>query len=70
MPVYVYQCKNCGHLFEKQQTFAEAALKICPQCGQEQLRKKYGNVGVVFKGSGFYKTDSSASPKADSSKSS
>ena len=54
MPVYVYQCKNCGHVFEQHQSFSDDALKTCPECGQDTLRKKFGQVGVVFKGSGFY----------------
>lgn len=58
MPVYVYQCKNCGHIFEQHQSFSEDALKTCPSCGQDQLRKKFNSVGVVFKGSGFYQNDS------------
>lgn len=60
MPVYQYQCKNCGLVFEEHQSFSDAPLKTCPSCGEDQLRKKYGNVGVVFKGSGFYSTDKSS----------
>ena len=57
MPVYVYQCKNCGHVFEQHQSFSEEALKTCPSCGEDTLRKKFNSVGVVFKGSGFYSND-------------
>ena len=57
MPVYVYQCKNCNHVFEQRQSFSDDALRICPQCGEETLRKRYNTVGVTFKGSGFYSTD-------------
>lgn len=57
MPVYVYQCKNCNHVFEQRQSFSDEALRICPQCGEETLRKRYNTVGVTFKGSGFYSTD-------------
>ena len=41
MPIYVYQCKNCGHAFEKRQSFSDNALRTCPSCGQETLRKRY-----------------------------
>ncbi|ORC24494.1 MULTISPECIES: FmdB family zinc ribbon protein [Rothia] len=57
MPVYVYQCKNCGYVFEQRQSLSEEALTTCPQCSQGTLRKKFGQVGVVFKGSGFYAND-------------
>lgn len=59
MPTYVYACKDCGHEFEIHQSFDEDSLTSCPQC-QGQLRKQFNTVGVVFKGSGFYKTDSRA----------
>ena len=57
MPTYEYACDACGHQFEAVQTFAEAALTECPAC-KGSIRKLYSNVGIVFKGSGFYKTDS------------
>ena len=57
MPVYVYQCKNCNHVFEQRQSFSDDALRICPQCGEETLRKRYTPVGVTFTGSGFYRPD-------------
>ncbi|RNI23883.1 FmdB family zinc ribbon protein [Flexivirga caeni] len=57
MPTYAYACKDCGHSFDVQQSFSDDALTVCPECGG-QLRKQFGAVGVVFKGSGFYKTDS------------
>jgi putative FmdB family regulatory protein len=60
MPTYQYACTDCGHEFELVQSFTEDAISICPKC-QGQVRKVYSNVGVVFKGSGFYKTDSRAS---------
>jgi putative FmdB family regulatory protein len=62
MPTYSYACKNCEHAFDVQQSFSDEALTICPSCGG-QLRKVFGQVGVTFKGSGFYKTDSAASSK-------
>ena len=57
MPTYAYACTACGHEFDAQQSFSEASLTDCPVCGG-RLRKKFGAVGVVFKGSGFYRTDS------------
>jgi len=57
MPTYQYACADCGHEFEAFQSFTEASLTTCPECKGE-VRKIYSAVGVVFKGSGFYKTDS------------
>lgn len=57
MPVYAYGCKDCGHAFDIRQSFSDSALSECPECGGT-LRKKFNTVGVVFKGSGFYRTDS------------
>ena len=57
MPTYEYACTKCGHLFEAFQSFSDEALTECPECKGE-VQKVYSNVGVVFKGSGFYKTDS------------
>lgn len=57
MPTYSYACKNCGHRFDIRQSFTDDALTECPECGGT-LRKVYGNVGVTFKGTGFYRTDS------------
>ena len=62
MPTYQYACTACGEQHEAVQSFTDPALTECPQCGG-LLRKVYSAVGVVFKGSGFYKTDSRA--KAD-----
>ncbi|RRR99228.1 FmdB family zinc ribbon protein [Glycomyces terrestris] len=59
MPVYEYRCKECGYEFDKHQSFSEARLTDCPSCeAKGALRKVFGNVGVTFKGSGFYRTDS------------
>ncbi|MEU5691696.1 FmdB family zinc ribbon protein [Actinosynnema sp. NPDC020468] len=60
MPTYQYACTECDHRFEEVQSFSDAALTECPQCGG-RLRKLYGAVGVVFKGSGFYRTDNRTS---------
>ena len=67
MPTYQYACTECGHAFEKFQSFSDDALTECPEC-QGRLRKVFNAVGVVFKGSGFYRTDSrSASSSSDPS---
>ncbi len=57
MPTYQYACTECGHAFEKFQSFSDDALTECPSCAG-RLRKLFNAVGVVFKGSGFYRTDS------------
>ncbi|WP_309132302.1 FmdB family zinc ribbon protein [Brevibacterium sp.] len=57
MPVYSYACKSCGHAFDIHQDFSDDSLTICPEC-QGRLKKVFGTVGVSFKGSGFYATDS------------
>ncbi|CAB4698650.1 unannotated protein [freshwater metagenome] len=57
MPTYQYACNACAHEFEAFQSFSDASLTQCPECKGE-IRKVYSAVGVVFKGSGFYKTDS------------
>ena len=59
MPKYSYVCTECGHRFDAQQSFADAALTKCPAC-EGRLRKLFGSVGVVFKGPGFYRTDARA----------
>jgi putative FmdB family regulatory protein len=60
VPTYQYACKACEHRFDAVQAFSDPSLTECPECGGV-LRKLYGSVGVVFKGSGFYRTDSRAS---------
>jgi putative FmdB family regulatory protein len=57
VPTYAYACKDCGHAFDIVQSFSEDSLTVCPEC-EGALRKKFNSVGVVFKGSGFYRTDS------------
>lgn len=57
MPTYAYTCTECGHAFDIHQSFSDAALTECPACGG-RLRKVFSSVGVVFKGSGFYRNDS------------
>jgi len=70
MPTYEYECRSCQHGFETFQSMSEDPIKICPKCGKEVRRVIGGGTGVIFKGSGFYVTDSkkagdtsSASPK-------
>lgn len=63
MPTYAYACKECNHAFETVQSFSEDSLTECPVC-HGMLRKKFNSVGVVFKGSGFYRTDSRNSSNA------
>ncbi|MFF2040030.1 FmdB family zinc ribbon protein [Kitasatospora sp. NPDC058170] len=60
MPTYQYQCTECGSGLEAVQKFTDEALTTCPEC-QGRLRKVFSAVGVVFKGSGFYRTDSRSS---------
>ncbi|KJK56469.1 FmdB family zinc ribbon protein [Saccharothrix sp. ST-888] len=60
MPTYQYQCTECGNGLEAVQKFTDEALTTCPDC-QGKLRKVFSAVGVVFKGSGFYRTDSRSS---------
>ena len=57
MPTYQYSCNDCGHFHEIFQSFSDDSLTICPECGG-RLRKVFNAVGVVFKGSGFYRNDS------------
>ena len=84
MPTYQYACTECGHQHEAVQSFSDAALTECPAC-HGKLRKVFNSVGIVFKGTGFYRNDSRAdkvsaekaesaagkpdAPKADAAKS-
>ncbi|NCT92323.1 FmdB family transcriptional regulator [Cellulomonas sp. APG4] len=68
MPTYAYACTVCDHRFDVQQSFSDDALTTCPECSGH-LRKLFSSVGVVFKGSGFYRTDSRADRKGGSSSS-
>ena len=63
MPTYEYECQTCHERVEAVQRFTDPALTLCPKCGGE-LRKVFSAVGVVFKGSGFYKTDSRGADKS------
>ncbi|QHT54703.1 FmdB family transcriptional regulator [Cellulomonas sp. H30R-01] len=66
MPTYAYACTACGHAFEIQQSFSDASLTVCPEC-EGRLRKVFSAVGVVFKGSGFYRNDARSSGSKSSS---
>jgi len=68
LPTYQYRCTECDHAFEEFQSFTDDALTVCPVCGG-RLRKVFNAVGVVFKGSGFYRNDSRAKDTAGSSSS-
>ena len=68
MPVYEYQCQACGHRFERKQSFTDEPIKVCPECNGAV--KNAVTPGIVFKGSGWYITDSRPSPPSESSSSS
>jgi putative FmdB family regulatory protein len=61
LPTYQYSCTECGHFFEQFQSFSDPSLTTCPAC-EGRLRKVFNAVGVVFKGSGFYRNDSRTAP--------
>jgi len=66
VPTYQYACTACGHQLEAVQSFADEPLTECPAC-EGRLRKLFSSVGVVFKGSGFYRTDSRSTPSESKS---
>jgi putative FmdB family regulatory protein len=65
VPTYQYQCTDCGEALEVRQSFTDDALTVCPSC-EGSLRKVFNAVGVVFKGSGFYRNDSRSSVSSSS----
>ncbi|MEV0740035.1 FmdB family zinc ribbon protein [Streptomyces sp. NPDC050549] len=65
MPTYQYQCTECGEGLEAVQKFTDDALTECPNCGG-RLKKVFSAVGIVFKGSGFYRNDSRGSSSSSS----
>jgi putative FmdB family regulatory protein len=65
VPTYQYACTECDHAFEQFQSFSDDSLTVCPRC-EGRLRKVFNAVGVVFKGSGFYRTDNRADAKSAS----
>jgi putative FmdB family regulatory protein len=60
MPIYAYECKECGVRFERRQSFSDEPVKICPECGGE-VHRLIQPAGIIFKGSGFYVTDNRGS---------
>ena len=79
MPIYEYRCTACGHQFERLQKISDEPIEICPECGQEDVRKLVSQSGFVLKGGGWYKDhyglkssggDSSASSSESSDSSS
>ncbi|MEU9358631.1 FmdB family zinc ribbon protein [Streptomyces sp. NPDC051840] len=65
MPTYQYQCTECGEGLEAVQKFTDDALTVCPNC-EGRLKKVFSAVGIVFKGSGFYRNDSRGSSSSSS----
>ena len=62
MPTYEYECRKCGHRFEKFQSITAAPVKTCPKCRGRVARLLSGGAGIIFRGSGFYQTDYKKSP--------
>ena len=69
MPIYDYECGECGHRFELRQGFGSDTVQVCPQC-QSSAHRKFHSVPVIYKGSGFYTTDYARKGSSDSGDSS
>ncbi|MCX7774633.1 MAG: FmdB family zinc ribbon protein [Rectinemataceae bacterium] len=67
MPTYEYECRTCSHTFEAFQAISEEPIKVCPECGGPVKRLIGGGTGIIFKGSGFYITDSKKASSATTS---
>lgn len=67
MPTYEYECRACNHAFELFQAMSDEPVKVCPECGGSVRRMIGGGTGIIFKGSGFYVTDSKKSSSVASS---
>ncbi len=67
MPLYTYQCGNCGVQFEQLQKFTDKPIKRCPECNKSSVRRLIQPAGIIFKGSGWYKTDNRSSSSSPSS---
>jgi putative FmdB family regulatory protein len=66
MPIYEYKCQNCGYIFEQLQKVTDDPLRVCPECGKEQLVKLVSNTSFQLKGTGWYETDfKDKKPKKD-----
>lgn len=66
MSTYSYKCDDCDHRFDHIQPMSSDPLKICPECGEEAVRRLISKgIGVIFKGSGFFATDYKSPPKLD-----
>jgi len=63
MPIYEYECRSCGKRFDRRQSFQDEPIRVCPECGGE-TRRVFQPAGVIFKGSGWYITDSRKSQSA------
>lgn len=61
MPLYTYRCDNCGVQFERTQKFSDKPIETCPECSKKAVKRVIQPAGIVFKGSGWYKTDSRSS---------
>ena len=68
MPIYEYNCDQCGHQFEQWQSFQDDPVQVCPNCAQRAVRKVFSSAGIIFKGSGWYITDSRKSNSASGDK--
>jgi len=66
MPTYTYKCGECDYMFERRQRMSDDPIKICPNCNEEAVRRVINQVGIVFKGSGFYVTDNRSKAKSKS----
>src|SRR5690242_13607588 len=66
MPVYAYECKDCGVRFDRRQSFNDEALTVCPEC-EGSVHRLIQPAGVIFKGSGFYSTDNRGSKNSGGS---
>jgi putative FmdB family regulatory protein len=53
MPIYEYECKECGHRFDEMQKFSDEPLKKCPKCNKKKLRRLISPAGLIFKGTGW-----------------
>jgi putative FmdB family regulatory protein len=62
MPLYAYECEACHYRFERQQSFSDDPIKVCPSCGEPSARRLITSVGIIFKGPGFYVTDNRKAP--------